>query len=79
MSPNEINTICANADMIICGYAFTKKEDTNIHVVQLQHPFHALVLSPEGEMQETSMDDVEIAIVMDYWHRNRKYMEESYA
>lgn len=79
MSLDEINAIRSNADMIVCGYAFTRKPDANVQIVQLVHPYHALVLSGEGEVLETSMDDVELDIVMEYWHRNRKYTEEAYA
>lgn len=79
MSLDEINKIRSNADMIVCGYAFRRMADANIQIVQLSHPYHALVLSAEGEVLETSMDDVELDIVMGYWHKNHKYMEEAYA
>lgn len=79
MSPDEINEICTNADMIVGGYAFTKKDDASVQVLQLASPHHALVLTTEGEVLETSMDDVELEIVMGYWHKNRKYMEKAYA
>lgn len=79
MSLDEINEICSNADMIVGGYAFTKKDDASVHIVQLDYPHHALVLSTEGEVLETSMDDVELEIVMGYWHKNHKYLEKAYA
>lgn len=79
MSHKEIQTITSNADMIVCGYAFTRMPDLNIQVVQLPYPNHALVLSPEDEILETSMDDVELDIVTDYWKKNKKLMEECYA
>lgn len=79
MSLDEINAICTNAGMIVGGYAFTKKDDASVQVLQLASPHHALVLSAEGEVQETSMDDVELEIVMGYWHKNRKYMKNAYA
>ena len=65
--------------MIVCGYAFTKTEDSNIRVLDLKAPHHALVLSPKGEVLETTMNDVELSIVEGYWKKNQKYMEESYA
>ena len=34
-------------------------------------------MSSEGEIYETSMDDIEIDIVLVYWEKNKKYMEES--
>ena len=65
--------------MIVCGYAFTKTEDSNIRVLDLKTPHHALVLSPQGEVLETTMNDVELSIVEGYWKKNQKYMEELYA
>jgi len=79
MSADEIKTICSKADMIVCGYAFTRKDDSNIMIFQLQSPHHALVMSNEGEILETTMDDVELNIVTGYWLKNKKHMEESYA
>ena len=35
----------------------------------------AAVLRLSGEMLETSMDDIELAIVQDYLQKNLKYME----
>ena len=65
--------------MIVCGYAFTRTEDSNVRVLDLREPHHALLLSEQGEVLETSMDDVELSIVKDYWEKNKKYMEVSYA
>jgi len=79
MNSNEIQTIQANADMIVSRYAFRKREDSTIQVIQLEAPFHALVLSPEGQVLETTMDDIELDIVNSYWLRNKKHMEEAYA
>lgn len=63
------------AEVIVNGYAFTK-DGTNVKVLNLNRPDKAAVLSKEGEVLETSMDDVELDIVVDYYKRNRKYMEE---
>ena len=79
MSHNEIVNISSNADMIVCGYAFKRMDDLNIRVLQLQAPHHALILSPKDEILETSMNDVELNIVKDYWIKNKKHMEETYA
>lgn len=38
MSLDEINAICSTAGMIVGGYAFTKKDDASVHVVQLDYP-----------------------------------------
>lgn len=63
------------AELIVNGYAFSKFED-NIKVLNLNRTDKAAVISKDGEVLETSMDDVELDIVLDYYHRNRKYMEE---
>lgn len=65
--------------MIVCGYAFQRMEDKNISILQLDAPNHALVLSYDDEVLETTMDDVELDIVKGYWHKNKKHMEEVYA
>ncbi len=62
--------------MIVCGYAFTKTEDSNIRVLDLKDPHHALFMSSQGDVLETTMDDVELSIVEGYWDKNRKYMLE---
>ncbi len=39
----------------------------------MNSPNHALVISEDGEMLETTMDDIEkIEIVKDYYVKNRK-------
>ncbi len=62
--------------MIVNGYAFTK-ENGMIRVLNLNHPERACVLTKNGEMAETTMDDVELSIVSDYYQKNKKYLEES--
>lgn len=79
MSLDDIKNIRLKADMIVCGYAFTKMENLNVQVFQLHTPHHALVLSPNSEVLETTMDDVELNIVKEYWAKNQKYLEETYA
>lgn len=79
MNNEEIAKVCANADMIVCGYSFTRTKDSNIRVLQLAKPNHALLLSEKDEVLETSMDDVQLNIVLGYWQKNKKYMEVTYA
>ena len=71
--------VSADADMIVCGYAFSKAEKSNIRVLDLEEPHHAALMSAQGEILETTMDDVELSIVEGYWEKNKKYMEEPYA
>lgn len=63
------------AEIIVNGYAFVKM-GKDIKVLNLNHTDRAAVLSMEGEVLETSMDDIELDIVLDYYMRNRKFMEE---
>lgn len=71
----DIKNIADKADMIINGYAFTKC-DEGYQVLNLNKPSNALVLSVSGDVLETSMDDIEIEIVKDYYKKNRELIEE---
>lgn len=71
----EIKKIADEADMIVNGYAFVRCQE-GYRVVNLNVYGHATVFSEDGEILETSMDDIEIQIVRDYFRKNRKFMEE---
>lgn len=71
----DIKNIADKADMIINGYAFTKC-DEGYQVLNLNKTSSAVVLSISGDVLETSMDDIEIEIVKDYYKKNRELMEE---
>lgn len=62
------------ADMIINGYAFTKI-DAGVRVINLNKNDSAAVIDDSGAVIETSMDDIELDIVMDYYNRNKQYLE----
>lgn len=79
MNNEELSSVSNLADMIVCGYAFTKMEDTNVRVLDLKEPHHALLMTSQGKVLETTMDDVELSIVLEYWKKNQKYLEETYA
>ncbi len=70
----DVVKVADKADMIVNGYAFTK-DGQNIRVLNLNRSDRAAVISNESAVIETSMDDIEIAIVMDYYNRNRKFLE----
>ena len=70
----KIRDAAEQADLIVNGYAFRKKED-KLFVLNLKNPEKALVLGANDEVLETSMDDIEIQVVMSYLERNRKFME----
>lgn len=66
--------IADEAEIIVNGYAFTKA-GKNIRVLNLNDTDKAAVLNENGEVLETSMNDIELDIVLDYFVRNRKFME----
>ena len=70
----DIAKVADKADLIVNGYAFTK-DGQNIRVLNLNGSDRAAVISNESAVIETSMDDIEIVIVMDYYNRNRKFLE----
>lgn len=74
----DIKKVADEADMIINGYAFTKCEE-GFRVLNLNRPDRAIVISPEGETLETSMDDIEIQIVKDYYRKRNHYGENKAA
>ena len=79
MKEEEIKAVAEKAMMIVCGYAFSQTDEGFIRVVYLHPPYRALVMTSEGEVTETNMDDIEISIVQKYWIRNKKIMEQVYA
>lgn len=72
---DKIKEIADRADMIVCGYAFTR-ENGQIRILNLNNTEKALVISEEGKVLETTMDDIEIRIVLDYWEDNYEFMED---
>ena len=71
----DIKTIADKADVIINGYAFTRNED-RIQVLNLNSPDKAVVFSSDGQVLETTMDDIELSIASRYLQQNLKYMED---
>lgn len=71
----DIKKIADEADMIVNGYAFKRCED-GFRVLNLNKPNKASVLSLKGEILETTMEDIEIQIVRDYYMKNKKFLEE---
>lgn len=71
----DILKVADEADLIVNGYAFTKCEE-EYRILNLNRPDRAVVLSVEGEILETTMDDIEVQIVKDYYEKNKKFMED---
>lgn len=72
---DKIKEIADKADMIVNGYAFTR-ENKQIRILNLNNLDKALVISEDGKVLETTMDDIEIRIVLDYWNSDREFMED---
>ena len=71
----DIKSIADKADIVVNGYAFTREVD-GIHVLNLNSPDKAVVFSEDGEVLETTMDDIELSIASRYLQQNLKYMED---
>ena len=70
----ELRKIADEADMIVNGYAFTVEGDA-VRVLNLCNPAKSSVIRLDGELLETSMDDIEICLVKTYLTRNRQLLE----
>ena len=79
MSMLNAKKIADEADVIIDGYAFIRKADGRTAIVNLNREDHAAVILSSGEVDESSMDDIELSIAMEYLNRAKVYMEEDYA
>ena len=74
MPENELIKVANNAEMIVNGYAFTKKDEGD-SVLNLANPDKAMVISNDGKMLETNMEPIEQALVLSYYEKNRVLLE----
>lgn len=74
----DIKEIADKAELIVNGYAYTK-EKNNIRVLNLNRIDKASVINENGEVIETTMDDIEIDIILDYLERNKEFMGVSFS
>lgn len=70
----DLKKISDDADMIVCGFAY-KKEDDGVHIFDLNNGSGAAVITADGSLVETNMDDIEFSIAQKYYLSNEKYME----
>ena len=70
----DIKEIADKADMIVNGYAFTRDVEY-IRVLNLDYLNHAAVILND-RVVETNMDDIETQIALDYYEKNKRFMEE---
>ena len=75
MPDEELTKICDDADMIVKGYAF-KKNESNIEVFNVNDGFSMMVMTVDGVLIETNMNEIEQALVKSIWLKNAKYMED---
>jgi len=74
----DIVQIAKDADLIVNGYAFTLQQGL-VRVLNLDAPDSAVVMTKDGDVLETTMDDIEVQIVRDYLRRDLKYLEAAHA
>jgi len=72
---SEIEKIAQGADFIVNGYSFFC-QDSMVRVLNLNNPASAAVLNKNGDILETSMDDIELSIVQKYWEKNKEFVED---
>lgn len=75
MPEKEIERIAEKAAFIVSGYAFTKRDDGFISILNLYHPDCAMVVNQKGEMIDTNMDSIEQTIVLDICRKNLQFLE----
>ncbi len=73
----KLKEIADNADMVVAGYSFTKGDDGFIRILNLNNPEQACMLSRNGEMLETTMDDITLLKVQAYYLKNKEFLEEN--
>ena len=79
MPEKELEKIAENAKIIVNGYAFSKRDDGFISILNLDHPDCAMVISKELEIIETNMDEIEQGIVLSLVKRNSAFLEDDNA
>lgn len=73
MPKAQVAKIADSADLIVGGYAMMKHE-LGIRIVNLNSG-NALIVSRDDDVLETSMEDLEVAVALDYLRVNRSFME----
>ena len=77
MKLQDKKIIADESDMIINGYSFTKKEE-KVFVVNLE-ALHRVAVIFHNNIIETNMDEIECQIDLDYYHKNKEFLEKNYA
>lgn len=75
LSEMEVRRIAEEAEIIVCGYAFTALEDSLVRILDLKHPDCFMIVNSEAEIIETNMAPIEQRIVLELCRRNLKFMD----
>lgn len=70
----EVKKILDDAIIVVNGYAFSKCEIG--YRIFSSFTKHAVVLSKDGVVLESSMDGIEEGIAKDYFERDKKFLED---
>ena len=70
-----VREIADEADMIVAGYAYSLR-DGYVEVTDLNNPDKRAVIQ-NGDVVESLMTDEEDDLVLRYYERNRKILEEA--
>lgn len=79
MPEKELEKIAENAEIIVNGYAFTKRADGFISILNLEHSDCAIVINKDLEIIETNMDEIEQGIVLALAKKNIQFLEDGNA
>lgn len=77
MKLQDKKIIADESDMIINGYSFTKKEE-KVFVVNLE-ALHRVAVIFHDNIIETNMDEIESQIILDYYCKNKEFLEDNNA
>ena len=75
MPDKKLREIAEKANFIVSGYAFTKREDGFISILNLEHPECAMVVNDQSEIIETNMDAIEQTIALKLCRKNLQFLE----
>lgn len=75
MTENEVKEIADNANFVVSGYAFTKRDDGFISILNLNHPDCAMVVNGKNEIIDTNMDPIEQEIVTKLSAKNLQFID----
>ena len=70
-----MKSLRTSCQLFLYHITFTK-DGENIRVLNLNNPKKAAYLNKNGDVLETSMDDIELDIVSEYYQKNRECMED---